>query len=239
MVLGCVTPAGAVSDPPLDELVEQFDAVAMGHEHGKRPAIIRKWASAPNLALFVKPGFDAKPYVQQIIDQVNELAGLSGLGMQVSRPTPDSNLRLGFYPRADFAKLPGSHADAEADKFVRGSACLGVSKLDDAHQGSIVAGAIMIGTDIDEGLRRHCLLEEMVQMMGLPNDACFYRPSLFCEYDYVRHLTRADIMLVKTLYDQRLQPGMPREEALPIAREILVELSGDGSTDHASADASP
>ena len=90
---------------------------------------------------------------------------------------------------------------------------------------------IMIGTDIDEGLRRHCLLEEMVQMMGLPNDACFYRPSLFCEDDYVSGMTQADIMLFKTLYDPRLQPGMAREDALPIARQILAELSGETDQD--------
>jgi len=231
---GWGAPAGAASaTPPLAELVQQFDAVAMGHEHGKRPAIIRKWAAAPNLALFVKPGFDADPYVRQIVDQVHELAQLSGLPMHLSAPGGQANLRLGFYPRADFARLPGSGSDADTEAFVATSACLGVSRLDHGQAGSIVAGAIMIGTDIDEGLRRHCLLEEMVQMMGLPNDACFYRPSLFCEDDYVSGMTKADVLLVRTLYDPRLEPGMPRAQALPIVRQILTELADQDEGDEA------
>ena len=211
------------SAPPLNALVAQFDAVAMGHEHGARPAIIRKWDVAPKLALFTSPGFDIRPYLSQIVEQVKEIAGLSGLSLQLEPAGAEASLRLGFFPRADFAALDKGDDNADDRQFVRTSQCLGVSRLDAGHAGRIVGGAIMIGTDIEEALRRHCLLEEMVQMMGLPNDACNYRPSLFCESDHVFKMTKADIVLLETLYDPRLTAGMPREQALPIAREILSE----------------
>ena len=64
----------------------------------------------------------------------------------------------------------------------------------------------------------------VVVIVGLPNDACHYRPSLFCEADRVFALTPADRILLRTLYDPRLSAGMAREEALPIVRIIVGEL---------------
>ena len=58
----------------------------------------------------------------------------------------------------------------------------------------------------------------------MPNDACHYRPSLFCEYDRVAAMTPADQILLRTLYDRRLTPGMARDDARPIFRQIIAEL---------------
>src|SRR5690606_11798226 len=134
-------------------------------------------------------------------------------------------LRLGFYPRADFAKMPGSRDDPEFRRWVTTSACIALAVSDSEQAGRIKAGAIAIGTDISESQRQHCILEEMVQVLGLPNDACHYRPSLFCEADRVFALTPADAILLKTLYDERLAVGMTREEARPLVRQIIAELT--------------
>jgi hypothetical protein len=214
--------------PSVDALVAQFDAVAMGHEHGAREPMIRKWAKAPpDMAVFTSPAFDVRPYIAQVSRQFAEVAQLTGLDMHLERPSAATNLRYGFYSREDFSKLPGDPNDPDYRQVVLGSACLGVSQLDRDAKGTIVGGAILIGTDIAEPLRRHCMLEELVQMMGLPNDACQYRPSLFCEEDYEMDLTPADVILLKTLYDPRLAAGTPREKALPVVRRLVTALRGD------------
>src|SRR5690606_4354580 len=98
------------------------------------------------------------------------------------------------FPRRDFASIPATpDADrAQYERFVTRSACLGMAGGASDHPGDIKTGAIMIGSDIKADLQQHCLLEELVQVMGLPNDACHYRPSLFCEADRVYALSRED-----------------------------------------------
>lgn len=91
----------------------------------------------------------------------------------------------------------------------------------------LVKAVVVFDIDARDELMRHCIAEEMVQVMGIPNDACKYRPSLFCEDDLVDEMQPADRVLLRTLYDPRLKPGMTREEAMPIAREIIRELWRD------------
>src|SRR3546814_11974343 len=136
--------------------------------------------------------------------------------------------------------MPGPHDEPEYRRWVETSACiaLAVGEGGDGGRGRIKSGAIAIGTDIPEPQRQHCILEELVQVLGLPNDACHYRPSLFCEKDRVFTMTPADELLLRALFDRRLPSGMPRAEGVPIARQsggsgkrgtVRADFGGGGS----------
>ncbi len=73
---------------------------------------------------------------------------------------------------------------------------------------------------------QECLVEEMAQLMGLPNDSDIVAESKFRTdpKDKAPGLTWHDAILLRTLYDYRLKPGMPRATALPIVRTIIGEL---------------
>jgi len=71
-----------------------------------------------------------------------------------------------------------------------------------------------------------CLLEEMTQAMGLPNDSDLVTPSIFNQKSTRRDLSGSDVLLLQTLYDKRLPAGTPRADALRIGREILQEHLG-------------
>ena len=205
-------------------MVRQFDDVAFGHEHGAVRGILQKWTEKPGLALFTGESWDLRPYLPAIQSHLGAIGRLTGLPAVPERvDARKATLRLGFYPRVDFAQMPRVGSEAEFSRWVSTSACVALAVEDPQRAGRIVAAAIAIGTDIPESQRRHCILEELVQSMGLPNDACHYRPSLFCEADRVFELTPADRILLRTLYDPRLTAGMARDEALPIVRAIVAE----------------
>ena len=88
--------------------------------------------------------------------------------------TAEAALRIGFYPRVAFAQMPRTGSEAEHRRWIATSACLALSVQDPAQAGRIVGAAIAIGADISESQRQRCILEELVQVMGLPNDACHY-----------------------------------------------------------------
>ncbi len=75
------------------------------------------------------------------------------------------------------------------------------------------------------GLNREaCYHEEIIQALGLHNDHPLVRPSIFNDDDEFALLTEHDERLLQMLFDPRLAPGMPAEEAMPIARQIAGEI---------------
>ncbi|MBT8412503.1 MAG: DUF2927 domain-containing protein [Octadecabacter sp.] len=78
-------------------------------------------------------------------------------------------------------------------------------------------------------MRLACVHEELAQGLGLANDSPQARPSIFNDDEEFALLTTHDEMLLKILYDDRLQTGMSAAEAAPIARRIATELMGGAS----------
>lgn len=69
-----------------------------------------------------------------------------------------------------------------------------------------------------------CLYAELFQAVGPENDACHYRPSLFCDGEANETPAWADRVIMKATFDPRLRDMMPKAEAMPIARVIIREL---------------
>lgn len=77
-------------------------------------------------------------------------------------------------------------------------------------------------------LRLSCIHEELAQGMGLANDTPAARPSIFDDDDEFALLTRHDELLLRMLYDPRLQVGMSADQARPTVQKIAAELAGGG-----------
>jgi hypothetical protein len=89
---------------------------------------------------------------------------------------------------------------------------------------------ILIKGELNGAFRRSCFTEELVQSLGLFNDGAHIRPSIFNDDAEFIELTRHDEYLLEILYDHRLRPGMSRETAEPIVREIATKLLADAKT---------
>ncbi len=80
---------------------------------------------------------------------------------------------------------------------------------------------IIINSKLDEDHIRHCYLEEITQSLGLPYDSDRVRPSIFNEASRERSLSKSDFILIRTLYDPRIRPGMGRTTAMTWASSII------------------
>lgn len=79
-------------------------------------------------------------------------------------------------------------------------------------------------------MRSACIHEELAQGMGLANDSPGARPSIFNDDEEFALLTTHDELLIRMLYDPRLQTGMPPDQAAPIARQIATEILSQGAS---------
>jgi len=89
---------------------------------------------------------------------------------------------------------------------------------------AIYFAVVYIRAEVEGLSRRSCIEEEIAQTMGLARDDASLRPSIFNDDEEFALMTEHDAMLLRLLYDPRLEPGMTMSEAMPIVRRIAREL---------------
>ncbi|MEN8840876.1 MAG: DUF2927 domain-containing protein [Octadecabacter sp.] len=172
---------------------------------------------------------------QNIRNYVSRLARVAGHPMSMSDTDPNFHVlilneddRLGF--ESDLRTLVPGIDDASVGAFLnvpRDTLCLVLAFSQDGRPQYSQAVALIRGEHPDL-MRLACIHEELAQGLGLANDSPQARPSIFNDDEEFGLLTTHDELLLKMLYDDRLQTGMDAAQATPIARVIATELTNSG-----------
>lgn len=222
LLAGCQT-TPAVIEPTPENVAAQFEVAAFGSDAGAGRGVITKWQSDPVLGSIETPEYDTyvRRYQSEIVSALESIQAVTGRRWITNATSVDDvTFHLSFMPKSEFGTLPID--DPDVLRFVSRQSCAGLVGYKKSTNEQFFALAVF-GTDNSDEIIRDCILEEIYQAMGLPADACHYRPSVICEQDRVFELTEADKILLRTLYDPRLRPGMSKAEAMPIARQIIAE----------------
>lgn len=113
---------------------------------------------------------------------------------------------------------------ALVDQPPRAVQCLVVAFSERAGQTTYGQAVAIIRNELPDLLRRSCIHEEIAQGLGLANDSPFARPSIFNDDDEFALLTRQDEMLLRILYDSRIQAGLNAEASRPIVQDLAERL---------------
>ena len=165
------------------------------------------------------------------------LSRLSGVPISLSDQDPNFHVvflneddRRGYGDRLR-ALIPNV-SDATVRTFVnlpRDQLCV-VIGIFTPGQSSYVKAVAMIRAEHPNLMRSACIHEELAQGMGLANDSPGARPSIFNDDEEFALLTTHDELLLRMLYDPRLQTGMTPAKAAPIARQIAREYLTTGAS---------
>ncbi|MBF0248104.1 MAG: DUF2927 domain-containing protein [Alphaproteobacteria bacterium] len=216
--------------PKLDDLVKHFGQVLFGDEYGvsDKSAVVSKWRGE-SVGIAVQ-GRQTKELVDLAAKHVRGLTRLTGVQFKTVKPGHDGpNIDLIFLKRAEMAGLSKQLPPREAKSVQTMTSdptmvCFFLSwhKPED----TIVKAMVVVNVERDAQGIDSCLLEELTQVMGLPNDVDAYWPTLFNNLDRSQNWSRWDELYLRTLYDDRLAPGMPADKALEQARLMFAsELS--------------
>ncbi|MEK9752294.1 MAG: DUF2927 domain-containing protein [Rhodospirillaceae bacterium] len=236
-------PAGAAEQRPSPKDLSAFFAeVAFGAEYlEKGSPVIQKWlepirinVSAIGGRLLDKPGggkelklerVSPKPeQINLIRKQMRTLLGLTGVKSESAKTAgKQTNYFIKFVPRlAMHAPFLVKGVDpALLKKLAAPGVCYFLTA---AVKGSINLATIVFNNELAPDAMDACLLEEITQTLGLVNDSDKIKPSVFNNRAAPRELNRIDIILIKTLYDNRLPPGMVKKQALRRVDKIVAEL---------------
>lgn len=230
--------------PTVDRMVQYFEAIVFGSEYSGVPPsrVVKKWTGPVRVGVrayeekryeengkelrTLSPIKVKKPFLNFIQKHLNNLTQATGIKTEDAKVTGQPpNFTINFVPRAYMADRRLVDADpALMRRMAAEGGCFFVLWADD-RTGSISRAVIVVNAERLLIRINHCLLEEMTQSLGLPNDSNEINPSIFSDASRRTELTRTDLIILKALYDPRLTPGMPKDEAMAKVRAVITELN--------------
>lgn len=212
----------AAGRPSIDHLVGFFEEVVFGSELDKRleALVVARWVDPLRISI---KGQASPDHIKAVRHHLAALKKMTGITFdKVSPPDKPANLTLLFLPAIEMSKLKIKGVDPEIIKNAAAPlTCFFLTSKKPPD--TIVWGIIVINVQRTLEAIDHCLLEELVQSLGLPNDTDMLRPSIFSDKDRLLELSRSDEILLRTLYDERMTEGLDRESALNVARRIIAD----------------
>ena len=203
-------------------LVRSFDNTIFkntGASTSRENAIVFRWEEPIRFYLLGNYRTVDLKQIERIAAQLSKITGLKVIRYpEETEKMP--NVRVHFNPREDLKRI-GDLDLSDSGKILDSAPCVATIQQD--KTGHIKSGKNFIPIDQSDEQIASCILEEFAHIFG-PNHDTEYRPSVFGVTDMPETLSINDKILVRTLYDKRLKPGMTRDEAMPIVREIIPEL---------------
>ncbi len=219
-----------------DQVLRNMLTVVFGSEFlGEDSSYVRKWVGPMRLAVY---GDERGAYSDLIDTHLATLRRLTGLDItRVGWNDPEVNASILFLGPAEFRSYAREYLRKSKPGTNQNLACFGVFRGDARHE--IVGFSAMIPLSGSRAEIEACIVEEVTQVLGLPNDSYDIRPSVFNDDDQYHELTWQDKLMVRVLYDRRITPGMDRAAFATAARSILDELRPQGGAAVAAVRALP
>lgn len=226
-VFATLTAARAEEQFSNADLLRNFDSIAFGNEYtGQRFDIVRKWSKPMRMGI---QGKDHPAYLETFIDDVaQDLAKTTGhdislyysIGKQRAKQLPADfdqkkvNVIVYYLPDDEIPVATAKYWNNDPERvrwLVQNSTCFANYFT---KKGEITAAVIVFPSRHPESFLRACAVEEITQILGLPNDSNLVKPSIFNDSSQYFELTEHDRWLLRALYLPEITPGMHRDDAL-------------------------
>lgn len=205
--------------------------IALKNEYSAYKGGVRKW-NTPVKFYFEHHVADADLHEALTILHLRQLSEISGVKFIEVNQKRNANLHIVFSTEdrleEELQNEFGVKAIKNYSQLSRNSICL--ASFSNNARGSIKRAFVVIPVD---RARAHaklvsCIVEELTQVMGLPNDSEKVFPSIFNDKSYNQLLTGLDYLLLKMLYHPQIKSGMTENMLRPVLRAVINEFDRDG-----------
>lgn len=188
---------------------------------GEESDIVRKWTGPMRLAIYAREPARYRALVDSVLAKLRDLTQIDI--EHVDQSVPDQNAYVLILGREQFYDYAARHlGDGKNPRTNTYLDCFGIFAA--GRSGAIREITAVLPDFMGDQNMHSCVVEEVTQALGLPNDSFTIRPSIFNDDDEFHDLTWQDELFLRVLYDPRVTPGMPRADFEPLARQIIDEL---------------
>ncbi|WP_025674751.1 DUF2927 domain-containing protein [Salinivibrio socompensis] len=215
-----------------DYILDAFYRIAFKSEYIEGEQSIRKW-QAPIRYHIAHPISDSELHDNLVAYHLSHLQSITGIVFIPTDKPERANLSIVFTNHARFLDDARKQFATDNVSPLNDATCAANFKVD--RNGVIRYAAVVIPVDLarSKGKLVTCVVEELTQVMGLPNDDDRVYPSIFNDQSPQQLLTGLDSLLLQLLYLDAVKPGQDWQTTQAIIRPVLAEWAQDGTIDNA------
>lgn len=215
---------------------KSFVQIALEREYKetKHPKIIR-W-SKPIKLFFESESGDANLQKELLSVHAKHLSYITGLSIEFTDDPQKANMFAIFTTYENMENKVSQYiGDPERIRAALDEAICLANFSRNSHY-EITKGSIIIPVDYARSKARFldCIVEEITQLLGLPNDSNDVFPSIFNDVSIDTYLSPLDYLLLKALYSSHLKQGMDVEQTNTIFPTVLKELHDNKEIENAA-----
>ena len=202
----------------VDEVVTYFQEVVHYSEYSYgsgRADVVHKWEKPIYCQLNGNYTEEDRRTVQEIFYKLNQIEGFPGIYFSPDEQT--TTVQIYFYDEATMLQEFGHLINYEA---ADGLMTYWYSNSTNA----IVQADVCCRSDVPQTLRNSVIVEEIFNMLGMPNDTETRTDSILYQYgSSVTEPSELDWLLTRLLYDARMLCGYDREQSRDVIRILCDE----------------
>ena len=216
----------------LTYITQAFSEIALKNEYDVAKHRVRKWRIPVRVFVEHQVG-DRALHTQLVQMHLAHLAEITGHDIQLVDTLLDANLHLVFTRQSQWESEVTRLMGPSSAKNVHGSVCMAKFALN--AKSEIERAWVIIPVDQAQmhGKLVACVVEEITQVLGLPNDSEKVFPSIFNDKTPQDLLTGLDFILLKLLYSPNIRAGMTAAEVKAPLQILLEQWQRDGTLIHA------
>ncbi len=190
-----------------DYIQRAFNEIALKNEYKETTMQVRKWQSAISydINFFRMNEFTLATELTKIhLQHLQQITNLS-----IKQATDNNpNLSIIFTQDKNYKQAIQQFSTTNIKNIERESNC--IAQFTTNSKSAIISAVVIIPIDhaMSRGLLLACIVEELTQVMGLPNDSDWVHPTIANDKSKVELLTGLDYIFLKILYAETITPGM-------------------------------
>jgi DUF2927 family protein len=217
-------------------IIDSFIEIALNNEYSATVSHLRKWQKP--IYYSIEHRSEDKELHQKLVElHLNHLSDITGVDISAVDENKTANLTIIFSTEQQLEQeLKNDFLLAnqqQIGQLTRNSVCL--AHFSTAADSSIESAIVIIPVD---RARAHakllsCIVEELTQIMGLPNDSDKVFPSIFNDKSHDDYLSGLDYLLLSLLYDKRIKAGLNQTQVKQTLQQLVQKASFKQQIKHA------
>lgn len=212
---------------------QAFMEVALRNEYTQRGNFVRKWKKPVRIWIDHQVP-DKQMHTGLVQMHIAHLREITGHSIDLVKVEREANLKLVFTRQSKWRQRVGEEFGANAVQHVKGAVCMANFRVDGQYEIKKAVVIIPVDQARMHGKLVSCVVEEITQVLGLPNDSERAYPSIFNDKTPESLLSGLDYLLLKALYNDAIEPGMTAAEVAPILHNLIHRWQKDGTIQSAA-----
>ncbi len=216
-------------------LITAFTEVALRNEYSQQGHVVRRWNKPIKVWLDHQVG-DRELHTELVRMHIEHLSSLTKHPIKFVKTAKQANLTIVFTRQKEWKSQVGRLFGKRAESVVQGAVCMANFRVNGRNEIKEAGVVIPVDQARMHGKLVTCVVEEITQVMGLPNDSDRVYPSIFNDKTPENLLSGLDGLLLRMLYSEEVKNGMTEHEVKPVLRRLIARWQQDGTIQSATRD---